>query len=143
TSRKAMEEALRSSEARFHAFVSHTPALIFMKDQDGRVLEMNGGLVRLWNRPAGSWIGKTNFDLWPAEYAQQYQETDQIVLTTGKPLEIVEDVPLPDGTARQFLVCKFPFRDGSGKAFLGGVALDITDLKRAEQALRESEQRQA
>lgn len=143
TSRKEVEEALRRSEARLNAFVSHIPALTFIKDQDSRVLYINGGLLSLLERGSEHWVGKTYNELFPGEYAERHRQADLAVLKAGRSIEVVEPMLLANGSTRQLLTCKFPFDDGSGKTLIGGVALDITDRKRAEQALRESEQRQS
>ena len=59
----------------------------------------------------------------------------------GKPLEIIEIVPTADGEARVWTVYKFPFTDPAGQPCVGGVAVDITERTRAEEALRRSEAR--
>jgi PAS domain S-box-containing protein len=143
TERKRMDEALRGSEARFSAFMDHSPMVAFIKDSEGRYVYLNETFCRQWKVNQSDWTGKIDSELWPADVATEIRQNDIEILTRNHPMELLEEVPLPDGRRRQFLVCKFPFRDGSGRSLLGGVALDITDRKRAEQALAESEQRQA
>ncbi len=143
TGRKQMEEALRRSEERFSTFMDNSPLVAFIKDYSGRFLYTNATLGRLWRVQPTDWLGKTDADLWPFEIASELRQNDLEILTRNQPLEVVEAIPLPDGRKRQFLTCKFPFRDVNGSLLLGGVGLDITDRKRAEQALAESEQRQA
>jgi PAS domain S-box-containing protein len=69
------------------------------------------------------------------------RENDRVVRSTGQTLETIEIVPNTEGELRSWLVFKFPVPDESGSIHIGGVAIDITERLRAEQSLRESEQR--
>ena len=51
---------------------------------------------------------------------------------------LYENVPNPDGTYTDWWTFKFPFRDAAGKRYVGGIGLDITEQKAAEEALRQS-----
>ena len=63
------------------------------------------------------------------------------VITQGEPVQVIEEIPQDDGT-HNWLVNKFPILDKDGRpALIGGVGIDITLRRRAEEALRESEQR--
>ena len=54
---------------------------------------------------------------------------------------MIESIPGPDGAEHQWLVNKFLFTSRSGERFVGGVAMDITSLKRVEALLRHGEER--
>ena len=56
-------------------------------------------------------------------------------------MELYETAPDARGDQSHWLSLKFPVKDSAGRRFLGGVSLDITDRKRAEEALRESQER--
>jgi PAS domain S-box-containing protein len=139
--REALEKALRDSEARFRDFLDNTPAVAFMKDPEGRQLYANKMFEKVFNTKLNDVLGKTDVDLFPPEVARQLREHDAQVLATNQPLQVIETVPTADGVLRSWLVYKFPFWDASGRRCLGGVAVDITDLVRTEQLLRESEER--
>jgi diguanylate cyclase (GGDEF)-like protein/PAS domain S-box-containing protein len=64
---------------------------------------------------------------------------DGAVLQTNRSIEVTETVNSPSGEARHFLCLKFPFSGAKGPRFVGTVALDITERKRAEEALRFSQ----
>jgi light-regulated signal transduction histidine kinase (bacteriophytochrome) len=64
------------------------------------------------------------------------RENDRLVQETGRILETFETIPTPDGTNRYWLVNKFPFRDSSGRWFVGGMSIDITERKHAEEEIR-------
>ena len=139
--RRRVEDALRDSEARFQAFMNHSPALAFMKDEEGRFVYINEQLERVFNVKLADFRGKTDFDLASsAEAARQVRENDQAVLATGLPAELVETFPTPDGSLHYWLVLKFPFQDAFGCTYVGGVAIDITERKRMEQELFEQKE---
>jgi PAS domain S-box-containing protein len=135
TERKRMEEALRESEERFKAFMNNSPVVAFMKDEDGRFIYLNEPFKRIFQTGPDDLLGKTDFDLFPAETARQLRENDAAILATDKTVELMETVPTPDGAPHYWLAFKFPVKDISGRQFLGGVAVDLTERKQAEERL--------
>ncbi|RUR81830.1 PAS domain S-box protein [Chlorogloeopsis fritschii PCC 9212] len=136
TDRKRAEEALRESEQRFHAFMNNSPTVSFMKDTYGRYVYVNQTFEHIFQVKLADIRGKTDFDRFPIEIAQELHQHDRSVLSTGQTAEIEETVPTPDGALHNWLVFKFPIWDRTGQLFLGGVAIDISDRKRAEEELR-------
>jgi PAS domain S-box-containing protein len=143
TERKVSEDALRESQAFFNSFMNNSPAFAFMKDEEGRYVYVNKPFEDLFGHPLHLLRGRTSFDWLPADTAQQTHEHDLQVLSTGEPQEIVETVPTQDGSPHHWLVFKFPITDTSGKRFVGGVGVDITERRRAEEALSHQAQREA
>jgi diguanylate cyclase (GGDEF)-like protein/PAS domain S-box-containing protein len=137
TAQRRAEEALRESEARFHAFMDHSPAVAFIKDEQGRYVYANSLHERLFRVPLERLRGKTDFDFLPAEAAWQVYENDLAVLAADRPGRLLESVPTPDGRSHDWLVIKFPFRDSGGRRMVGGVAVDITERKDLERRLAE------
>ena len=129
------KEALRANEERFAAFMDNSPAVAFIKDAEGRFTYTNGPLHRRFATRPGDWLGKTDADLWTPDLARTLREHDLAVLGGAGAVEFEETVPTPEGD-RHWLVYKFPFRGGDGATSLGGMALDITDRKRAEADVR-------
>ncbi len=136
--RKQAEEALRESEKRFKLFMDNNPAIAFMKDQQGRYVYVNGTWERLYT---GDWQGKTDQELWSEETASLFRESDRRAIEQGKPTESVETVLDREGRPQDWWVMKFPVIASTGERLVGGVAIDITERKRVEEALRESRQR--
>ncbi len=137
--RKRAEEALRESEERFAAFMKHLPAHAFMKDMDGRYLYFNETYEREFGYELAGFLGRPDEDIWP-DRAAGFRVLDRVVMTTRRPAEGIEQVPGPDGV-QHYLTSKFPiFREGEMVA-LGGIALDVTEQIKTEEALRESEER--
>jgi PAS domain S-box-containing protein len=135
--RTRAEEAVRSSEARFFAFMNNSPAVAFLKDEEGRYVYVNSPWERTFGKSFAEVRGKTDYDLWPAETARQLRANDRAVLAAHRTLEVYEFVPLPNGEMRQWLAFKFPIRDSAGRRYIAGMALDVTERVKAETQLRE------
>jgi PAS domain S-box-containing protein len=141
TARKLAEEALRQSEQHFQAFMDHLPLGAWVVGEDGRCEYVNRCYSGWSGLSPRDLLGKTSFDLNPPEIARSHRANDRAVLDAGQPLEFLERMSRPDGTRTDLLVVKFPMRDPSGGRRVGGVALDITERRRAEEQLRVSEER--
>ncbi len=82
------------------------------------------------------WKGKTSAELFPSEIAAQFEANDRKVRDTLQPMKAIEQIPHEEGY-HQYLVSKFPISVGPGiKPMVGGIAIDFTDLHRAEEAVR-------
>jgi PAS domain S-box-containing protein len=136
TERRRSEEALRESEERFMAFFRRSPALKFIKDEEGRYIFVNPALASLFSRPQEECVGKTDFDLLPDGTARQFRENDLLVLRDNEAKEGFETYTVEGGEDRHFISVRFPlvFR---GKRCVGGTAFDVTDQKRADEALKQ------
>ncbi len=134
-------QALSESEARFHAFMDASPAIAWMTDDQGRHRYMN---IR-WNEAFGldrtQWIGRSAADLVSPEASARIRASDQALLQQDAPLEIPEEDVVLRGEPHVWRLFKFPFRTTGGERLIGGIALDITNRKQAEAALREVEER--
>jgi two-component sensor histidine kinase/FixJ family two-component response regulator len=110
-------EDLEASEARFLAFMRHSPALAFIKDEDGRIVYVN------------------NASGHGADVASRIHAGDAAVFETGEPSRTIEEVTIAGGQVHQMLCFRFLFNDAAGRRLLGGVSVDITEQKTAERAL--------
>lgn len=139
--RTEAEAALQQSEERFRLFMDHGPVIAWMKDEQGRHVYVNEVFARRFQIKQGQCLGRTDFEIFPEEVARHLREHDQMILAEGLPREFVEVAPDPDGTLRDWWVLKFPFQDRVEKRYVGGVAVDVTEQRRTEAALKVSEER--
>ncbi|MEE8505298.1 MAG: PAS domain S-box protein, partial [Kiloniellales bacterium] len=141
TERKQAEQALQESEALFRSFIDNLPTEIFVRDTTGRFALVNRAWERVQGVSSQDVIGKTAHDIYPKDQADIYAAQDQAVLATGQVLD--RELEFREGNGSHFLhTIKFPIPGADGEVTaIGGIAVDITERKRAEQALRESEQR--
>jgi PAS domain S-box-containing protein len=135
--RRAMEARLRESEERLRAFTSHSPALMCMKDRDGRYRFVNDRFLERYSLRLDQVLGRTDAELFPRRQALAAAAHDAAVLARGEPLQYEERAAASEGQ-RVSLVSKFPVFDAAGAVVaVGVVANDITDRRLTEQALRE------
>lgn len=134
-------EALGHSEERFHAFLRNSPVASWITDEEGRIVFLSEPYTRMFGLRQEDVMGKSPFEIYPAVYAQAFYDNIRAVAETEGSLTTIEVAPRPDGTEGYYLVHKFPVRDETGRLLVGGVGADITEMKRAETALRESEER--
>lgn len=139
--RKETERRLRESEERVRAIFDSALDYIFIKDAERRYTHVNPILAQLFDRPAENIIGLTDFDLFERQEARGLSLDDELVLK-GSVVENELELTFSGGHRMVFHVIKTPLRDKSGN-FTGicGIARDITDRKRSETDLLESEER--
>ncbi|MGG6238110.1 PAS domain S-box protein [Nodosilinea sp. AN01ver1] len=129
-------------QAQFEAFVAHAPGLFWITDAQGTMTYANPAWLAVVNLTEQEAIGHSIDTLFPTALAQAYHQNNQWVLDHQAVLETLEQALLPDGTTNTYLVRKFPVRSaGAAIASIGGIAIDITELKQTEAALRDSEAR--
>jgi PAS domain S-box-containing protein len=131
------QEALRESEARFRLLLKNAPVTVAAQDKD---LHFIWAYNQKTVNPADV-IGKTDSDLFPPEVAAWTTRLKHQVLATGK--ELHEQGWVTSGGQRLFLdLFLEPIRDKDNQITgVGNATVDLTGIKLAEQALRESEER--
>jgi two-component system, sensor histidine kinase and response regulator len=133
--------SLRESEQRLQAILDNTSSVIYMKDVEGRYLLVNRRFEQLFKRTREEVIGKTDQEIFPQANAAAYQENDRRVLATGIPIEVEEPVQQDDGL-HIYISNKFALTDAQGRHYaVGGISTDVTELKKAERAVRDAEAR--
>ncbi|OGR34778.1 MAG: hypothetical protein A2051_11785 [Desulfovibrionales bacterium GWA2_65_9] len=134
--RVQFEEALRTSRERLRTFFDASSDMIFLKDELLRYEMVNRALAQFCSVAPEDAIGRTDAEVMPGFFAARLLGSDETVLREGR--VTVDNVILGQ---RTYETRKFPVPLAGGKTGVGGTLRDITDFKRAEEALRESEKR--
>lgn len=143
-SQRRVKDKLNLNEEGVRQLIDLDPHFIFAKDAEGRYILANKAMAEEYHITVEELLGKTDADLSVApEIAARFRAEDLDVIRSGKPLHIPEELVYNhDGTPRILTTTKIPFifSDTNEPAVLG-IAVNITDLKRIEKELRESEGR--
>jgi PAS domain S-box-containing protein len=141
TERKEAEKVLRESEERYRTLAESAEDVIFILDSEGHFQYINQfGAIQLEGDP-GEIIGKSSSQVFPPEVAEKQMLALKTVLESRKPFFHEINMVLPTGDIYSD-VRLVPILAQSGEVqSVMGIARDITEHKRAEGALRESEER--
>lgn len=141
--RKLAEEALRESQARFRDLIETAPDFIWEMDARGRYTYCSPQMKTLWGIEPEEMIGRTPFDLMPPDERDRALEKFRAMTCAPGSLSRMEVVAY-DGRGRRIIleISAVPFfSDDGGILGYRGVTRDVTDRKRVDEALRESEER--
>ena len=140
TPQKEVEANLRNSEQRLQSILDNTPAVVYAKDLEGRYLLVNRAYEELSESTRTlrkQILGKTDFDLFPAETAKAFWGNDRRVIAANKPLQF-EETALGDDTSC-IPTSRSNFRSTTWQAHsfaVCGISTDITELQAREEQLR-------
>ncbi len=139
--RRRREEELSAERVLLRTVIDIIPDYIYVKDRNSKFIVDNAAVARNLGFTPEEVIGKTDFDFFPRDLAQQFYDDEQQVMASGVPLISREEpnyYPLSD-TWGWHLTTTVPLRNSRGKVIgLVGVSRDITSHRKMEETLRES-----
>jgi PAS domain S-box-containing protein len=137
--RQRAEQEVRERQELLQTITDNAAAVIYVKDLEGRYLMVNRRFSELFHIRREDAISKTDHDLFAADMADSFRAMDQRVVAAGQALVEEEVAPHDDGP-HTYVSVKCPLRGQHGRIHgVFGISTDITDRKRAEEALRDSE----
>ncbi|MCL4873969.1 PAS domain S-box protein [bacterium] len=133
--------ALMESEERFRGIMDNTNNVVYLKDVEGRYLLINRRYEELFHISGGEISGKTDYDFFPREVADAFRANDLKALASERPVEFEEYAPHDDGL-HSYISIKFRLRAADGQIYgVAGISTDITQIRRSQEALAESEEK--
>lgn len=139
---KRYEQELAQHQQQFKTLAENSPDIISRVDRDLRHVYINSAIAKATGMPPETFIGKNHNDLEiPLHLRRDWQARMRQVFATGQPCAYEFAFPAPDGI-RHYLSRMIPEFDSTGAVeSILGITSDITEFKRVEQSLRESEWR--
>ena len=136
TERKQAEAAIKESQQRLQGILDYAPAIIFIKDLEGRYIEINRQVQELFKIAPQQLKGKTDLELvpeiLPPELAELWRQEEEQIISTKLARESESLIPLPDGI-HSYLITKFPLYNASGEPYaICGIGTNITERVQAE-----------
>ena len=142
TSIKATAAALEQREAQLGALFDSARDMVFLKDRDLRYTHINRAAHEFLGRPAQDVIGRTDAEIFPAEYEQELQAIDQRVLAGEQDRSTV--VRRLDDHEYVLETVRVPVRNAEGEVVgLCGVSRDVTETRRLEEQLHQAQKMEA
>ncbi len=136
TEEKRIADALKQSERRLLDVINNAPSSITLKDLEGRYLVVNEEVARRFATRVDDLLGRTIYDFVAEATANGVTARDRDAIKARAVRQTIVDTSDPDGNSRALMVTRFPIFDLDGKVTgVGGISTDITDRRRAEEAL--------
>ncbi len=137
------QKELLAQEKMMQDIMNCSPAVIYVKDVDGKYLYINDQYLRIFGLVRGDIIGKSDLDIFPEATAQELMLNDRNVIASKSHIVLEEQIPQPDGV-KLYISEKFPLVDSNGDVYaLCGISTDVTDRRNQEMHLRQAQKMEA
>lgn len=128
---KGAYKKIEESEVQFRSFMDGLPGLAYIKDSDIRVLFSNRGFQTYLGIDPATILNKTSAEIFPQEFARRVEQDDRRVLESGAREVIEEKFGERVWSTHKFIIPRL-----NDRPLLGGITIDITERKRAEENAR-------
>jgi len=143
TKRRLAGQALRESEEKYRVLVENAADMIFMIDEQYKVLSLNRAAAGALGKTQEEIVGKSIFDLYPQHVATSYAENLQQIFQTGEG-HISESIMIMGDRELWISTSLNPVKSHEGHVVaVLGVARDISERKRVEESLQQRVQEMA
>ena len=134
-SNEELLDKIKANETQLQAVIDNAPAIIYIKDRDGRYLLVNSSFEQLLDLPHERIVGHFDYELLPDTVARANRDADMQIFATRRAHSTDEKVPRKNGI-HDYLATRFPLVDSKGEIYaVCGIATDITERKLAERRL--------
>jgi PAS domain S-box-containing protein len=135
-----MQLELEVESKRNLSFIINTIAYpVYVLDRDHRLVLVNDSFCRFIGRSREDVLGKTHRDIYNPQVADLHWERVETAFKTHAPREEELTITKPDGQACTLISSSTMYTDAAGQEFMVGVIQDITERKKMQDALAESE----
>ena len=134
--RKRAETAAEAARLRLEQFLDAAPLCAYMKDANGRFVFLNRHIREVYpDVVAGSTVHET----FASAQAEEFSNNDDWVRRTGQAVACEEVATGAGGVLRHWSTFKFPITDADGRRGVGGISIEITDRKQADERATRTE----
>jgi len=124
------------SQQLLQAIIDNSPAVVYVKDLDGRYLLVNRRFEQIFHLGHGTILGRTDHEVFPKQAADAFRELDVRVARADEAITEEETAPQDDGL-HTYISVKAPLRDAAGQVnAIFGISTDITERKRLYEELQ-------
>ena len=138
TERKRSEQELKAKRSLFRAMIDQVQDYLFVKDTESRFVVANRAVAADLGFRPDDVLGKTDFELHPADLAARFFADEQKVISSGEPLFNIEEYVIDTSKSIKWMsTSKMPLRNERDEVIgIVGISRNITERKRAEDQIR-------